>query len=76
MIVVNYGGSPSTLLSVFLLLRITLYMYIKFDNMSCRFNSDCLQNSKVCFVGRYAKSARRLISTCADEDRDRVNLGF
>ena len=39
---------------------------------SRRFNFDCLQNSKVCYTGRYAQSAKRLISICANDDR--VNL--
>ena len=30
--------------------------------MSHRFNVDCLQNSKLSFTGRYAQSAKRLIS--------------
>ena len=42
--------------------------------MSRRFNFDCFQNLNVFFTERYAQSAKRLISICANEDRDRVNL--
>ena len=42
--------------------------------MSRRFNFDCFQNSNVCFTERYPQSAKRLISICANEDRDTVNL--
>ena len=42
--------------------------------MSRRLNFDCLQNSKLCFTGRYAQSAKRLVSICANEDRDRKHL--
>ena len=42
--------------------------------MSPRFNFDCFQNSNVCFTEKYTQSAKRLISICANEDQDRVNL--
>ena len=80
-----FCGSSSTLFSAFVLscaacymyfffLENTLYLYIEFDNTDYTRCSDCLQNSKVCFTGRYAQSGNRLISVYANEDRDRVNL--
>ena len=68
----------------FFFLEYTLYMYIEFDNTNY---TRCLAVSiltafkiqkSVSLKGmhseRYAQSAKRLISICANEGRDRVNL--
>ena len=53
-------------------------MYIDFHNTDYTVNSRrsilTAFRIQVCFTGRYAQSAKRLISICANEDRDRVNL--
>ena len=84
-----FCGSSSTLFSAFVLicaacymyfffLENTLYMYIEFDNTNytrcLAFSILTAFNSNVCFTERYAQSAKRLVSICANEDRDRVNL--